>query len=70
MYYLISFLIQLTDIYRVKLNMANTTNRRYVIYNGPGYIFDVLNKKKQGLYLHSLNTPMPLAVLYTFFNSN
>ena len=47
MYYLLSFLIHLAEIYRVKLNIVNSTNRRYVIYDGPGYIFDVLNKNNK-----------------------
>ena len=42
-YYLISFLIKFAEIFRVQLSIVNSTQRNYVIYDGPGYIFDILN---------------------------
>ena len=65
-YYLISFLIHLTEIYRVKVNIVNSANRRYIIYDGPGYIFDVLIKKnKDSTYIASTHQ-----CLLQFFTPN
>ena len=54
MYYLISFLIHITEIHRVKLSIVNSTITKYIIYDGPGYIFDVLSaKNKDSAYIAS-----------------
>ena len=53
-YYLISFIIRIAEIYRVQLNIINSTQRNYVIYDGPGYVFDILNTdSKKSTYIAS-----------------
>ena len=53
-YYLISFLIHITEIFRVKLNIVNSANENYLIYDGPGHIFDILSThSKKSTYIAS-----------------
>ena len=44
-YYLRSFLVSTVKFHRVQIYIVNSQKNNYVIYDGPGYRFDILNKK-------------------------
>ena len=44
-HYLRSFLVSTVKIYRVQIYIVNPQQNNYVIYDGPGYRFDFLNKR-------------------------
>ena len=44
-YYLRSFLVSTVKIYKVQIYIVNPQENNYVIYDGPGYRFDILNKR-------------------------
>ena len=43
-YYVASFLIKLKKLHKVELHIINKEESNYVIFDGPGYIFSVINK--------------------------
>ena len=45
-YYLKSFHVSIVKIYRIQIAIAKSKEKNYVIYDGPGYRFNVLNKKR------------------------
>ena len=46
-YYLPSFHISIIKIYRLKIDIVKPKENNYVIYDGPGYRFDILNKYQE-----------------------
>ena len=50
-YYLKSFHVSIVKIYRIQITIAKSKEKNYVIYDGPGYRFNVLNKKEISITL-------------------
>ena len=70
-YYLISFHISTFKLYRVQLKMVNLKKINFVIYDGPGYDFTVLNKNSAKSFIYTSTFQCLIQFLTTYqFQSN
>ena len=70
-YYLTSFHVSTFKLYRVQLKMVNLKKINFVIYDGPGYVFTVLNKNSAKSLINTSTFQCLLQFLLTYqFQSN
>ena len=65
-YYLTSFLVSITKIYRLQIDIAKSKEKNYVLYDGPGYRFNILNKKGEKSHFVTSTFQCLLQFLLTF----
>ena len=65
-YYLRSFLVSTVKFHRVQIYIVNSQKNNYVIYDGPGYRFDILNKKGGNSHFVSSTFQCLLQFLLTY----
>ena len=65
-YYLTSFHVSIVNIYRIQIAIAKSKAKNYVIYDGPGYRFNILNRNGDKFYFVASTFQCLIQFLFTY----
>ena len=65
-YYLKSIHVSIVKIYRIQIAIAQSKEKNYVIYDGPGYRFNILNKKRDKYHFVASTFQCLIQFLFTY----